>query len=528
MFKKIAFGISVSVGALVVAWGVIGLNGPKDDRDIALSSLHLEQPEGCDGVVTTGWFGGKPGAISDALGTAADGSRLCIASGRYEVAIRVDAAVEIIGFGSTPPVIISSTPADVVQWHAKGGLLENLVLIQAGGVPSGSSVTGQNGSRVFRIGQPSYFDDEAHSGPTLVNSQVRMSHVAIENDIFSGVFASGPEAALDMSHSVISNSAEAGVLAINGAKVTLAQVEISKSNNEGIRLDTGAQLHAQEINISESGRSGVYSQNKAGFEISDSSIKTHGGPGITMGHRSGAVAVLDTEIVGMTAKASWGIGMRGGTDLRLERITLSQQRDGLMCLPVISGPDTKPLRVDIRDSRIIKNDGWGVLASGHCDVRVDDSTISGNRSGGIENGGVVAVSESRLIENGRADAGIYGGAGLLSKPASVLSMSDTEISGNRPNGLALSAGAHVDIATTRIHGNLEAGIVMPVLPKGNLTSYTRDMDRLRATHDLGAAAAEMRFQDVTMAAHPKGTWRLDTGYLEDGDYIEPVIHGLER
>jgi len=520
-------GIGLSAGVLLSAWGLIELSPDQDDRKIELSSLHHGQPDGCDFVVTSGWFGAESSAISDALTNATDGSRLCVGSGRYEDAIRVEAAVEIIGFGDTPPVIVSPTAADVVQWHAKGGLLENLILIQAGGVPSGSLVTGQNGSQVFRIGQPSYFDDEAHSGVTLVNSHATMNNVAIENDIFSGVFANGPDAILDMSNSVISNSAEAGVLAINGAKVTLNQTEISNSDKEGIRLDTGAQLQADEVDIIGSGQSAVFSQNRAGFEIANSSIKTRGAPGIVQGNRSGAGAVFDTEIAGLVERSSWGIAMRGGTDLHLERVTVSGGREGVLCLPVIGGPESETLRLSIYDSRIINNHRWGVSTSGDCDVTIQGSTISRNRDGGIENGGMLTVSGSRLIENGSANSGAYRGAGLSSRPASALTIYDTEITGNRPNGLVLSAGAQVEIEATTISGNQETGVLIPVLPKSDAQGYARDMERLKTRHDLGPAAATMNFQDVTLEAHSDGAWRFDTGYLDEGDYIAPVINGLD-
>jgi hypothetical protein len=184
---KLIVGFGSLLAGLAVAWIVLA-QPSAEDVSIDLEPLHLTQPDGCDVVIKPKWFGATSGIIADEIAKVPTGARICISSGEYDDALRVVTPVEIIGFGKTAPIIASKTAADVVQWHAHGGLLENLILLQVGGEPSGSHVTGQNGSAIFREGQPAYFADEVHSGPTIVNGEVIVNNVGIQNNVFSGVF----------------------------------------------------------------------------------------------------------------------------------------------------------------------------------------------------------------------------------------------------------------------------------------------------------------------------------------------------
>lgn len=517
---RIVIGLVLSAAALVAAWFVVQ---PKnvDAPDFALSRIARSAPEGCDVVIEPSLFGSNAGMISAAVGEAETGARICVASGDYEDAIRVDRSVEIIGFGRTVPVITSTTGADVVQWHADGGGLENLLLLQTGGVPSGSAVTGQNGSAVFIIGQPDYFDDDSHSGLTIVNSRLSLTNVGIKNDVFSGVYVSGPDAQVRMSNAVISENAEAGILMIGGAQVALKDTRVADNRNEGIRLDTGAKLTAEGLRASGNGASAVYSQNDAGFDVSASMLRSSRAAGFVIGNRAGGSAISSTEITGHRGMA--GVAMRGGTELMLDDVTISDGTTGVLCLPTLSGPDSPALRIEMRNSTVSNNSNWGVSVSNTCDVQIDAGTVTNNAGGGIENNGVLRVQASTVSRNGSHD--LVGG--IVSGHASALTVRDSKITSNTSHGLVLRTGAQVDVSATLIADNTDTGVLVPVLGRSEAGNYQQRMAALIARHGLLDTPPRMVFEDVDLGAHSNAAWRYDEGYLQSGDYERAVIEGLD-
>ncbi|MEP3346204.1 MAG: right-handed parallel beta-helix repeat-containing protein [Litoreibacter sp.] len=516
---KYVIGIGTMLIALAGGWFVLSPT-PVDRPEFDLSRIPVAEPEGCDFVIQPKWFGENKGVISAAVAEAQEGARICVGAGDYVDAIRVDKPLSLIGFGAKLPLIISNTPADVVQWHADGGTLENVLLLQAGGVPSGSPVTGQNGGAAFIIGQPDYFNDETHSGLTIINSRVSMTNVGIQNDVFSGVFVSGPKAEVHMSNSAVSKNAEAGILMIGQASVSLQDTTIADNRNEGIRLDIGAQLTATGLLVKGNGGSAVYSQNNATFEIAGSVFQNGRAAGILMGHRAGPASVFDTEISGYPGLG--GIAMRGGQDLALRGVSVSGGATGILCLPTISGPDSQPQRIEMRDSKISGNSRWGVSTSRICDVRIGNSTIANNKAGGIENGGVLVLSGSSVSQNGDNEWA----AGITTGHVSVLKISKSTIANNRWHGLLLKSGAAVEVETSQITNNQDTGVIVPVLNNSEVSRQQQGMEALIARHGLSDLGSDIVFRDVEIGPHAVAPWRYDEGYVPDPSDVKANVVGL--
>ena len=489
-------GLSTILAVFVTTGGCLAMGA----SFAQLTSLYETQPEGCSHVIKPGWLWTSSGLISDAVSTAQDGDRICIASGEYKDAITITKPLEIIGYGETPPQIISETAQDVVQWHAPGGKIENLYLTQIDGEPSGSRVTGQNGTTVFRAGQPDYFSQDAHSGFTVVNARVSLNNMHIRNDVYSGIYVLGPEANVQITGSIISENAEAGILAIDRAVISLTNSIIRDNRREGVRLDTGASFQARDFSLSGSGYSGVFTQNGASFDIADARLSDGKAGGIVMGHRSGPGKLSDSHISGYKDGLA-GIAMRGGENLTLDRMQVSGNSRGVSCLPVLNGPGSPALNLVITNAEISENDTDGVDASGACNVQIQNSLITKNRDRGINNGGVLHVSGTKITRNG---SGGYHSAGVVTGAVSEIVMRDTLVSENAGNGMILAAGASVDIRDVVVSGHPEAGLSIPLQREHQWNSRPIQLERFLAQHQRNGLSEDMTFQSVIFSQNIGG------------------------
>ena len=108
---KLIFSFGTILTVFGIIFAVVSVDG-QESVQIDLPVLHASQPEGCDRVIEPRWFGTTTDVISNEISQATDGARICISSGTYADALLIEKPVEIIGFGKTIPVIVSTTSAD--------------------------------------------------------------------------------------------------------------------------------------------------------------------------------------------------------------------------------------------------------------------------------------------------------------------------------------------------------------------------------------------------------------------------------
>jgi parallel beta-helix repeat protein len=156
--------------------------------------------------------------LSDAIAAAKTGSRIELEQGVYRAGITVKKSIEIVGITPDRKAVLEASKSDTLQWLAEGGLIENLTIRQVGKKT-------QTGTRVAL---------------SMKNSSATLRNCLITSAAGSGAQISGFKTKPTISGNTFADSADSGLVLMNGTQATIDSNEVFGNGLFGLELQSKA------------------------------------------------------------------------------------------------------------------------------------------------------------------------------------------------------------------------------------------------------------------------------------------------
>jgi CSLREA domain-containing protein len=264
---------------------------------------------------------------------------------------------------------------------------------------------------------------------------------------------------LDITDDLTLSGAGAGSTVIDGGafdrvldvdpSATAAVVEIS-----GVTVQNGSV-----------GGSGAGLRNRGSLALRDStftgndSVFSHGGAIQNNPPPADALTVENVTIMGNSANNGFGGGIDNRGDATLTNVTVSGNSAGGGGGGIHDfGGAMTLIDSTVSGNTVNSGSGGGIFLNSNSTLTVDGSAVSGNTTpdtgGGVHNEGELTIINGSTI-TGNTSALVTGGIHL--ETGSSMTMANSEVSNNDPEGIILDGGSSASVTGSLISGNAGSG-----------------------------------------------------------------------
>ncbi len=403
--------------------------------------------------------------LQDAIDAAAAGDTIQVGTGTYQEDLRILKTLTLLGEGK-----------DVVTLEGSVSVLGGIaVTLQGFTIKKGNGIEACRGA-VLTL-EDNDLTESGADGLLLSNASALVRGTTIRNAQGNGILAT-QGAELTLSQSTISSNSRVGILLTLGSSASITDSTIEKNSGDGSSISASVADIRDNIIVENEG---------CGIRAEDGAVLTGGNNGGWGGRRGAlcddvpvavAPAVRDARelIQAVGALEDGTIVITAGTyDVNLfirkslNLVGIAQERTiikGLRSDPVLTiGSDT-PIEVRI-ENLTITGARWGfpglnIDIGDQVKVSLTDSTVSSNEGFGIAMRGgspMVSLIDSTVIGN-RLD-GLSNNVGLLRGGigSPTVSLINSIVSGNGQSGLEMGGSATVSLIDSTVASNGGTGLV---------------------------------------------------------------------
>jgi len=210
--------------------------------------------------------------------------------------------------------------------------------------------------------------------------------------------------------------ADGVTIATAGVNVVLRGLSINgQGGNNGINMTAGNRLTVENCVISNLGQYGISVNTAATVRVTDSIVRDNGGGGIIL--QNGVTATITRAVVSGNV-GNVGIYLFGNTPststVDIADSTVDGNYYGIYALSTVS---TAILKLSVRDSRIVGNSNFGLLAvsyaGGAASLTASNNMVSNNAYGLIASGAGAKVISTGNTVTGNTYAGFFNQTGVF-------------------------------------------------------------------------------------------------------------------
>lgn len=526
------------------------------------------------------------GTIAEALGHAADGDTLALATGNYPELIQIDRPMRVVGAcvttrfagpaGFTGParIVVSAQGVELRNLTISGqrlGLyvratgsadIENVVVEQAiqGGITVLGELTGRN--VVVRDTQPAasgQFGRGIHLEPA---ASLTLARAVITGNREVGMIAGGANTRVNLTDVVIESTAEElatglhgmGLVLFEGAQATAERVVIQDNRAFGLSVDhAGSAFMGTHVIVRRTastardgiGGLGIAARNDAQAVISRAWIHENHSAAMNASD-GGRIEIDDAVVEGTLPSNASGIGGYGASiiqgELRARRVVFSgNHTSGIAVSGAESDVELEDVSVD-RSMPVLSVAGYGVTVDLDATLRAERLRIEENFGVGLLAGERSSVSVSDLHVShtaSRTEGGRFG-RGVEAQLGASLELTRAHIDSNRDTGLLVTgSGTGVTVDHLAVHHTQAAACGASTCPnmgggygvsvtEGTLTVRDFVLDASMLCGVQVGANGSLAMERGTIANHPIGLNLQNPDVVLENALIDVELIGNER